>query len=103
MAQDNSSSQLDNESHQKKRQSINVRYDNELKNLSKLYWQNKECKYRYAMLTEKDCDITATWQIDSRERLLIEINKDSNGILTIILDMRNIYIKYLNQANYTNK
>lgn len=31
------------------------------------------------------------------------MNKNPDGALTIILDMRNIYTKYLNQANHTNK
>ncbi len=55
------------------------------------------------MLTEKDCDNTAAWWIDSWEKLLTEINKDPDGVLTMILDMRNIYTEYLNQVNHANK
>ena len=66
-------------------------------------WQNKERKHRRATLAEKDCDNTITWQIDSREKLLTEMDKNPNRVLTMILDMRNIYTKYLNQANHANK
>ena len=31
------------------------------------------------------------------------MDKDLDGVLTMILDMRNIYIEYLNQANHANK
>ena len=55
------------------------------------------------MLAEEDCDNTAAWQIDSREKLLTEMDKDPDGVLTMILDMRNIYTKYLNQANHADK
>ena len=66
-------------------------------------WRNKERKHRRATLAEEDRDNTATWQIDSREKLLTEMDKDSDGVLTMILDMRNIYTKYLNQANHADK
>ena len=48
------------------------------------------------MLAEKDCNNTVVWQIDSREKLLTEMDKDLNEVLTMILDMHNIYTKYLN-------
>ena len=41
----------------------------------------------------------AAWQIDSREKLLTEMDKDPDGVLTMILDMRTIYTEYLNQTN----
>lgn len=44
---------------------------------------------------ERDTNVTA-WQIDSLERLLIEIEKDLKGILSMILDMQSIYTEYLN-------
>ncbi len=55
------------------------------------------------MLAEKDRDNTVAWQINSREKLLTEMDKDPDGNLTMILDIRNIYIKYLNQTNHTDK
>ena len=55
------------------------------------------------MLAKEDCDNTTAWRIDSWKKLLTEIDKDPDGVLTIILDMHNIYTKYLNQANHANK
>ena len=55
------------------------------------------------MLIKKNSNNTAAWQIDSREKLLTEIDKDSDKVLTMILDIYNIYTKYLNQVNHTNK
>ena len=103
MAQDNFSSQLDNHSHRTKKRSTSVYFENETKILPEPDWQNKERKHRRVTFAEEDCDNTAAWRIDSREKLLTEMDKDLDGVLTIILDMRNIYTKYLNQANYADK
>ena len=71
IARDNSSSQLNNESHQTKRQSANVYFDDEPENLPVPDWQNKKRKHRRTTLAEEDvCDNTVAWQIDSREKLL---------------------------------
>ena len=48
------------------------------------------------MLAEKDRDSTVVWQINSQKKLLTEMNKDSNRVLTMILNMRIIHTKYLN-------
>lgn len=55
------------------------------------------------MFVEKNCNNTKIKQIDSKKTLLTKIDKNFNGVLMIILDMLNIYIKYLNQANHANK
>ncbi len=55
------------------------------------------------MLAKEDCDNTAAWRIDSREKLLTEIDKDPDEVLTMILDMCNIYTKYLNQAKHADE
>lgn len=55
------------------------------------------------MFTEKDCNNIATWQIDSRKKFLSEIHKDSDKVLTMILDMHTIYTKYINPANNADK
>ncbi len=66
-------------------------------------WQNEECKHRRNTLAEEDvCDNTAAWRIDSREKLLMEMNKDPVGVLTMILDMRKTYMEYFDQANEAN-
>ena len=62
-------------------------------------WRNEERKTRRNMLAQKDRNNTAAWRIDSREKLLTEIDKDPDGVLAMVLDMRAIYTKYLNQAN----
>ena len=79
-----------------KEQSTSVHFEDETEILLELDWQNKECNHRRATLAEKDCDNTTVWQINSREQLLTEMYKDLNGVWTMILDMRNIYTKYLN-------
>ena len=100
MARDNSSSQLDDESHQTKGRSASVHFDDEPENLPVPDWRNEERKHRRAMLAEENaCDNTAAWRIDSREKLLTEMNKDPDGVLTMILDMRKTYTEYLDQAN----
>ena len=55
------------------------------------------------MLAEEDRENTAAWQINSQEKLFTEIDKNPDGVLKMILDICNIYIKYLNQANNANK
>ena len=59
MARDNSSSQLDNHSHQTKERSTSVQFENETEISLEPNWQNKERKYRRAMFAEEDCDNTA--------------------------------------------
>ncbi len=103
MARDNSSSQLDDESHQTKRRFASIYFDDKPENLLVPDWQNKERKHRRAMLVEEDCDNTAAWRITSREKLLTEMDKDPDMVLTMILDMRNIYTKYLNEANHADE
>ncbi len=103
MARDNSSSQLDDKSHQTKGQSASVHFDDEPENMPVPDWQNKERKHRRATLAEEDRDNTAAWRIDSREKILTEMDKDPDGVLTMILDMRNIYTEYLNQANHADE
>ena len=96
MAQDNSSSPLDNQSYQTKKQSASVYFENELEKLPEPDWQNKKRKYRRTILAEESQKNTAAWQIDSQEKLFIEMDRNSDGVLKMILDMRTIYTKYLN-------
>ncbi len=56
MAQNNSSSWLDNKSHQTKGQFVSVHLDDDIENLPVPDWRNKEYKYRCAMLARKDCN-----------------------------------------------
>ena len=103
MAQDNSSFQLHNLSHQTKKWSTSVQFEDETEILPEPDWQNEKCKHKRATITKEDRNNTAAWQIDSREKLLTEIDKDPDEVLTMILDMRNIYTEYLNQANHAHE
>lgn len=71
--------------------------------LPKLHWQNKKYKYRYTRFAKKDYKNITAWQIDIWNGLFIKINRNSNRVLIIILNIHIIYIKYLNQVNHTNK
>ena len=103
MARDNSSSQLDDQSHQTKERSTSVHFEDELEKLPEPDWRNKERKYRSTTLTEEDHEKTAAWRIDRQEKLFTEMDRNADGVLKMILDMRTIYIEYLNQANNTDK
>lgn len=60
MAQKNSLFQLNNHSNQLYKQFINIQFEDETKILPKSDLQNKEFKYRYAILNNKNCkNITA--------------------------------------------
>lgn len=87
MAWDNSPSQLDNKSHQIKKLFIYVQFNDEPENLLLTDWWKKERKYRRITFVEKVCENTVDWQNDSWEKLLIEINKNPDRFLIIILDM----------------
>ena len=51
------------------------------------------------MLIQKNYNNSIAWQIDSQEKLMIEMDRNSDGVLSTILDMRKTYTKYLNQTN----
>ena len=103
MAQDNSSSQLENQSYQTKKRSASVHFEDELEKLLEPDWQNKKYKHRCTMLAKKNRKNTAAWQIDSQEKLFTKIDRNLDGVLKMIFDMRTIHTKYLNQANNANK
>lgn len=52
---------------------------------------------------KKTVSNATTCQTNNVEKLLAKIEKDPLGLLSIILDMRNIYTKYLVKANEANK
>ena len=47
-------------------------------------------------------DNSAAWQIDSQGKLMTEIDRDPDRVLSRILDMRKAYKEYLDQANKAN-
>ncbi len=58
-------------------------------------WRYEKTKHRHSLFIQKDHDNSAGWQIDSREKLMSEINRDPDEVLSMILDIQKIYIKYL--------
>ncbi len=103
MARDNLSSQLDDKSQQTKERSVSIYFNDEPENLPVSDLQNTEQKYRRATLAEEDRNNTTAWQIDSQKKLLTEMDKDPDGVWTMILDICNIYTEYLNHANHANE
>ena len=73
---------------------ISVYFENESKKSSNLDWQYEKTKRRYSTLIQKDYDNSAAQQIDSQEKLINEINRDPNRLLSIIFNMQMIYIEY---------
>ena len=83
---------------------MNVHFDDVSEKSLEQDWQHEGTKYKRSILAqEKEHKNAADWQIDSLEKLLVEIEKDDKGVLSIILDIRSIYPKYLNKANKANK
>ena len=99
MARDNSSTQQDDQDHQRRRTPTSVHFEDELEKSPDPDWRHEETKRRRSALIEEDHDNSAAWQIDSREKLMTEMDRDPDGVLSIILDMRITYTGYLDQAN----
>lgn len=55
------------------------------------------------MLGKENYMNITTWQIDSQEKLLIEITRELDGVLKMILNICTIYTKYLNQPKNADK
>ena len=74
MARDNSSSQLDNHSHHTKKRFTRVHFEDEIEISPEPDWQNKKRKHRCTMLAEEDRDNITAWRVNSREKLLTEMD-----------------------------
>lgn len=56
------------------------------------------------MFAQKNCNDTTAWQIDSQEKLFIEIDRTSDELQIIILNsIYIISIEYVNEAKDANK
>ena len=100
----NNSSTKNNQSNKPWRTLSNIHFDNVSEKSPEQDWQHESIKCRHSIFAqEQEHNNTAAWQIDSLERLLAEIEKDPEGVLSMILDMRSIYTKYLNKANEADK
>ena len=103
MARDNSSTEND-QPNEPRRTPSNVHFDDVSEKSPEQDWRHEGTKCRRSTLAqEQEHNNAAAWQIDSLERLLAKIEKDPEGVLSMILDMRSIYTKYLNKANKADK
>lgn len=78
---------------------MSIYFDDISKNSLEQDWQHKHTKNKQSTLAQEGYTNAAAWQIDNLEILLVKIEKDPEGVLSIILDMQSIYTKYLEQAN----
>ena len=100
----NNSSTKNDQPNEPQRTTSKVHFDDVSEKSPKQDWRHEGTKCRRSILAqEQEHNNAAAWQIDSLERLLAEIEKDPKGVLSMILDMRSIYTKYLNKANEANK
>lgn len=76
-----------------------VYFEDKLKKLLDPDWQHEEIKVRYSAFGLEKNNNSVACQIDSQEKLMTEIDKDSDKVLSKILDMRKTYIEYLDQMN----
>ncbi len=102
MACDNSSNSND-QPYKPRKTLASVHFDDLSEKSPEQDWRYKGTKRRQSTLAQEEYTNAAAWQIDNLERLLAEIEKDPEGVLSIILDMRRIYTKYLDQANKVDK
>ena len=103
MACDNSLTKNDQPNESQKTPS-NVHFDDILKKSPEQKWRHEGIKCRRSTFAqEQEHNNAAAWQIDSLERLLAEIEKDPERVLSMILDMCNIYTKDLNKGNKADK
>lgn len=58
-------------------------------------WKHKKSNYRDNTFAQKDFDKSATWLINNLDNLMIEIDKNLKEVLLLILNMQNMYTKYL--------
>ena len=93
-----------NQPNKPQKTSSNVHFDDVSEKSAEQDWQHEGIKCKRGTLAQKqEHNKAAAWQIDSLERLLVEIEEDPKGVLYMILDMRSIHTKYLNKAIKANK
>lgn len=52
----------------------------------------KNYKYKYYKFIKKDYNNIIVWQINNQKRLIIQIDRETNEVFVIILNMYVIYI-----------
>ena len=103
MALDNFLCEQNDQPYEPQRTLRNIYFDDVSEKSPEQDWRHKETKCRRITLAQEEHNNAAAWRIDSLERLLAEIEKDPEGVLSMILDMRSIYTEYLDQANEADK
>ena len=95
MARNNSSIQQDDQDHQRRKTPTSVHFEDELEKSPDPDWQHEGTKRRRSALIQEEHDNFAAWQINSRKKLMTEIDRDPDKVLSMILDMRKTYTEYL--------
>ena len=103
MGRDNSSTEQNDQPYEPRRTPASVHFDDVSEKSPEQDWRHEGTNRRRSTLAQEEHTNTAAWRIDSLERLLAEIEKDPEGVLSMILDMRSIYTEYLDQANEADK
>lgn len=60
-------------------------------------------KHRHNILALEDHHNPVAQKIDNLNKLMIEMDSNLEGVLSIILDMRKTYTEYFQQANKADK
>ena len=79
--------QQDDQDYQQYSIPISDHFKNNLKKLPDPDLQYKETKHKHSALIQKDDYNSAAWQIDSQEKLMIEMYKDPNMVLSVVLNI----------------
>lgn len=82
VARDNSSPLPDDQDHPPRKTPTSVHFG--IRTRQEPDWRYEETKCRRNTLAQGDRDNTATWRIDSREKLVTEIGRDLDGGLSMV-------------------
>lgn len=66
---------------------------------TKRRYQHKKTKHRRSIFAQKGYNNSATWQVDNQKKLITEVDRDFERVLSMIQNRQKIYIEYFDQAN----
>lgn len=78
---------------------MSVHFDDSSKISPNLDRQNEKTKYKRIIFAQEDHENFVALQIDSQEKFMNDIDKDSDKVLSMILDIQKIYTESLDKAN----
>ncbi len=84
-----------------KEQSASIYFDDEPK--ISLNGQYEKMKPKRNTLAPEDHINSSAWQIDNLNKLMIKMDSNQEGVLSMILDIQKTYTEYLEQANKADK